>query len=106
MQLILGGIEASLCLEARRKPCLPPTNLRVIPDSHPCVRAQVAQEDATLGGRAIEEAVSEAEPEAEGATRCGNAGRTKNQLWTSQGSCRIEDRDEYQGESSEGKTRL
>ena len=30
----------------------------------------------------------------------------KNQLWTSQGSCRIEDRDEYQGESSEGKTRL
>ena len=33
-------------------------------------------------------------------------GANKNQLWTSQGSCRIEDRDEYQGESSEGKTRL
>ena len=33
-------------------------------------------------------------------------GANKNQLWTSQGSCRIEDRDEYQGENSEGKTRL
>ena len=33
-------------------------------------------------------------------------GANKNQLWTSQGSCRIEDRDEYQGDSSEGKTRL
>ena len=33
-------------------------------------------------------------------------GANKNQLWTSQGGCRIEDRDEYQGDSSEGKTRL
>ena len=27
-------------------------------------------------------------------------GANKNQLWTSQGGCRIEDRDEYQGDSS------
>ena len=33
-------------------------------------------------------------------------GANKNQFWTSQGSCRIEDRDGYQEDSSEGKTRL
>ena len=30
-------------------------------------------------------------------------GANKNQLWTSQGSCRIEDRDEYQGKIARGK---
>ena len=39
----LGGIEASLCLEARRKSILPSTNLLVIPDSHSCGRAQVSK---------------------------------------------------------------
>ena len=33
-------------------------------------------------------------------------GANKNQLWTSQGGCRIEDRDGCQEDSSEGKTRL